>query len=165
MGTLARAVGFDFVTFGVMLWVFHAGPGLFRSGWFVESLATQTLVIFAIRTRRIPFFRSRPSVPILLAALGVAVVGAVLPATPLAHVLGFRPLPGLFFLALAGMVISYLALIELGKYWFSRFYRAPATPAPRHRTPGHRVHRRAARFTAHSLRPARSRNGRMPPPS
>jgi P-type Mg2+ transporter len=60
---------FDFATFGVMLWVFHAGPALFRSGWFVESLATQTLVIFAIRTRRIPFFRSHPSLPLLLAAL------------------------------------------------------------------------------------------------
>ena len=66
---------FDFITFGVMLWGFHAGPALFRSGWFVESLATQTLVIFAIRTRRIPFFRSRPSVPLLLAALAVVTVG------------------------------------------------------------------------------------------
>jgi Mg2+-importing ATPase len=51
---------FDFITFGVMLWAFHAGPALFRSGWFVESLATQTLVIFAIRTRRVPFFRMPP---------------------------------------------------------------------------------------------------------
>ena len=59
-----------------MLWGFHAGPALFRSGWFVESLATQTLVIVAIRTRRIPFFRSRPSVPLLLAALAVVTVGA-----------------------------------------------------------------------------------------
>ena len=56
---------FDFLTFGVMLWVFHAGPTLFRTGWFVESLATQTLVIFVIRTRRVPFFRSRPSTPLL----------------------------------------------------------------------------------------------------
>ena len=72
---------FDFITFGVMLWVFHAGPALFRSGWFVESLATQTLVIFAIRTRRIPFFRSRPSLPLTLAALAVVAVGAALPAT------------------------------------------------------------------------------------
>src|SRR5690348_16287205 len=62
---------FDFATFGVMLWLFHAGPALFRTGWFVESLATQTLVIFAIRTRRIPFFRSQPSIPLLLAAIGV----------------------------------------------------------------------------------------------
>ena len=146
---------FDFITFGVMLWVFHAGPALFRSGWFVESLATQTLVIFAIRTRRIPFFRSRPSMPLLLAALAVVTIGAVLPATPLGHLLGFQPLPGLFFLALTLMVISYLALIELGKYWFYRSYRPPAkaaSPTPiAHRR---RVHRRAARFTTHHhLRP------------
>ena len=95
---------FDFVTFGVMLWIFHAGAGEFRSGWFVESLATQTLVIFAIRTRRIPFFRSHPSLPLTLAALGVVAVGGVLPATPLAHALGFSPLPIAFFAALAGMV-------------------------------------------------------------
>jgi Mg2+-importing ATPase len=145
---------FDFATFGIMLWVFHAGPALFHTGWFVESLATQTLVIFVIRTRRVPFIRSRPSLAIALAALGIVAIGAVLPFTPLGHVLGFRPLPGLFFLTLAGIVICYLALIEIGKYWFFRFYRPPATPAPRHRTPGHRVHRRAARFTTHHRLPA-----------
>jgi P-type Mg2+ transporter len=148
---------FDFITFGVMLWGFHAGPALFRSGWFVESLATQTLVIFAIRTRRIPFFRSRPSVPLTLAAFGVVTAGAVLPFTPLARILGFRPLPGLFFLVLILMVISYLALIELGKYWFYRTCRPPAAPPPRQRIPGHRVHRRAARFTTYNHRPASGR--------
>ena len=149
---------FDFITFGVMLWVFHAGPALFRSGWFVESLATQTLVIFAIRTRRIPFFHSRPSMPLVLAALAVVTVGAALPATPLGHVLGFQPLPGLFFLALTLMVIAYLALIEVGKYWFYRSYHPPVAPgAPRPTPPHHRrVHRRAARFTTHHrLRPQR----------
>lgn len=151
---------FDFITFGVMLWVFHAGPALFRSGWFVESLATQTLVIFAIRTRRVPFFRSRPSVPLLLAALTVVIVGAVLPATPLARILGFQPLPGLFFVALTLMVIAYLLLIEIGKYWFYRTYHPPARPVPRRRTAGHRVHRRASRFTAASLGPARRQSPR-----
>jgi Mg2+-importing ATPase len=147
---------FDFVTFGVMLWVFHAGPALFRSGWFVESLATQTLVIFAIRTRRIPFFRSRPSLPLTLAALAVVTIGAVLPYTGhLARILGFRPLPGPFFLFLIAAIVSYLALIEVGKYWFYRSYRAPATTAPRHRRRGYRVRRRAARFTTRTLRPAR----------
>ena len=73
---------FDFLTFGVMLWVFHAGAAEFRSGWFVESLATQTLVIFAIRTRRVPFFRSHPSLPLTLAAFTVVAIGALLPATP-----------------------------------------------------------------------------------
>jgi Mg2+-importing ATPase len=142
---------FDFITFGVMLWGFHAGPALFRSGWFVESLATQTLVIFAIRTRRIPFFRSRPSVPLLLAALAVVTVGAALPASPFGPMLGFRPLPSIFFLALILMVVAYLLLIELGKYWFYRSYREPtATAAPRQvPAPHRRVHRRAARFTTH----------------
>jgi Mg2+-importing ATPase len=138
---------FDFATFGIMLWVFHAGPALFHTGWFVESLATQTLVIFVIRTRRVPFFRSRPSVAMALAAVGIVAVGAVLPYTSLARALGFQPLPGTFFLALAGIVACYLTLIEIGKYWFYRIYRAPATPPPRHRAPGHRVHRRAAWFS------------------
>jgi Mg2+-importing ATPase len=147
---------FDFLTFGVMLWVFHAGPALFRSGWFVESLATQTLVIFAIRTRRIPFFRSRPSLPLTLAALAVVTIGAVLPYTGhLARILGFRPLPGSFFLFLILAVLSYLVLIEVGKHWFYRSYQAPATPAPRLRRRGYRVRRRAARFSTRALRPAR----------
>ncbi|MBS2531731.1 magnesium-translocating P-type ATPase [Catenulispora sp. NF23] len=140
---------FDFITFGVMLWVFHSGPAQFRSGWFVESLATQTLVVFAIRTRRIPFFRSHPSLPLTLAALTVVAIGAVLPATPLAHTLGFQPLPAAYFAALAGMVIGYLVLIEIGK---KIFYRAAATTAPRtHADKSRRnlrhLRRRAARFS------------------
>jgi P-type Mg2+ transporter len=137
---------FDFVTFGVMLWVFHAGPDLFRSGWFVESLATQTLVIFAIRTRRIPFFRSHPSLPLTLAALGVVTIGAVLPATPLAHVLGFQPLPGAFFAALGGMVVCYLGLIEVGKRIFYRTAQA-SSPVARHYGKHRYLRRRAARFS------------------
>src|SRR5581483_5870619 len=66
---------YDFITFAVMLRVFHAGPVLFRSGWFVESLVTQTLVIFVIRTRRVPFFKSHPSRPLLLATLTCAALG------------------------------------------------------------------------------------------
>ena len=68
---------YDFATFGVMLWVFHARPSLFQTGWFVESLATQTLVIFVIRTRRVPFFRSRPSRALLIASLAVVAAGVV----------------------------------------------------------------------------------------
>ncbi|MFD2420970.1 magnesium-translocating P-type ATPase [Amycolatopsis pigmentata] len=136
---------FDFALFGIMLWGFHADAALFRSGWFVESLATQTLVIFAIRTRRSPFFRSRPSVPLLSAALGVVLIGAVLPATPFAGPLGFTPLPLAFFLALGLMVIAYLVLIEITKRWF---FRTPRAVSPhRVRRPGHRMHRRAARFS------------------
>ncbi|HEX9030530.1 MAG TPA: magnesium-translocating P-type ATPase [Streptosporangiaceae bacterium] len=144
---------FDFATFGIMLGVFHAGPALFRSGWFVESLATQTLVIFAIRTRRIPFFRSRPSRPLLLAGIGVVLVGALLVASPLSATLGFRPLPLGFYAALALMVACYLALIEVGKHFFYRAVTVPAvTPRPRARV--RRVRRRVAWFsTRHRLRP------------
>ena len=136
---------FDFLTFGIMLGLFHAGPDLFRSGWFVESLATQTLVIFAIRTRRVPFLRSRPSMPLLAAALGVVVIGGALPLSPLSGVLGFRALPIGFFVTLGGLVVTYLALIELAKRVF--FAQRAASPAPRRRGAGHRLHRRASRFT------------------
>ncbi len=142
---------FDFVTFGVMLWVFHSGPAQFRSGWFVESLATQVLVIFAIRTRCIPFFRSRPSLPLALAALGVVLVGSVLPATPLAHALGFQPLPVTFFAALAGMIVGYLLLIEAGKKVFYRAAAAqPPGPPSITRRSQHSLRRRAAHFSGSS---------------
>ena len=82
---------FDFLTFWVMLSLLHAGHVEFRTGWFVESIATQTLVIYVIRTRRVPFFKSRPSLPMLLVPTGAALVGAILPYTGLAHLLGFTP--------------------------------------------------------------------------
>ena len=151
---------FDFATFAVMVRVFHSGPAQFRSGWFVESLATQTLVIFAIRTRRIPFFRSHPSLPLTLAALGAAAVGAVLPATPLAHALGFHPLPGAFFATLVIMIVGYLVLIEIGKNVFYR--RVAGRPAEgsakisgEHPVSGGRKHlrRRAAYFSTQAPLP------------
>lgn len=147
---------FDLLTFGLMLWAFHAGPELFRTGWFVESLATQSLVIFAIRTRTVPFFRSHPSLPLTLAALGVVLVGAVLPATPLAAPLGFAPLPGGFFAALVVMVIGYLALVELGKRWFYRAAATPPTGAPSDLDTRF-VRRRAARFSVAAPRAPRLR--------
>ena len=112
-------------------------------------------MIFAIRTRRIPFFRSHPSVPLTLAALGVVAVGALLPATPLAHTLGFQPLPGGFFAALAGMVVGYLALIEFGK---RIFYRAAPTAAPTSQpySTHHHLRRRAARFSSATPLPGKS---------
>ncbi|MGD0714416.1 MAG: magnesium-translocating P-type ATPase [Gaiellaceae bacterium] len=106
---------YDFLTFAVMLRVFHAGATLFRSGWFVESLTTQTLVIFVIRSRRVPFFKSRPSRPLLAATLSCAALGVALPYIgPLAHLFGFRPLPLSFLAVLAGMIVTYLALAQLG---------------------------------------------------
>jgi Mg2+-importing ATPase len=136
---------FDVLTFVVMLAVFHAGHAEFRSGWFVESLATQTLVIFAIRTRRVPFFRSRPSLPIVLAALGIVAVGVALPSSPFAHTLGFQTLPIGFFAALAAMVVAYLGLIEVGKWAFYRSASEQSRPVPR-APREHQLRRRISRF-------------------
>ncbi len=145
---------YDFITFGVMLWVFHAGETLFHSAWFVESLATQTLVIFIIRTRRIPFFRSRPSTPLLATTLACAVVGLVLPFSPLAGVLGFTALPIGFLGILVLMIMTYLGLVEAGKTRFFRPVRAEHPLArPRERRL-RRIQRTAARWS--HIRPVRA---------
>lgn len=110
---------FDFLTFYVMLDVFQASQALFQTGWFVESLATQVLVIFLIRTRRAPF-RS-PLHPALLAtAVVVVVIAAGLPFTPLGPYFGFEPLPGAYFSVLMGIVVMYLTAVEIIKRWFFR---------------------------------------------
>jgi Mg2+-importing ATPase len=112
---------YDFITFAVMLRVFHAGPVLFHSGWFVESLTTQTLVVFVIRTRRFPFFKSRPSRPLLFTTLGCAAFGVALPyIPPLAHLFGFTPLPADFLGILVLMIATYLALAQVGVHIFFR---------------------------------------------
>ncbi len=110
---------FDFLTFYVMLHVFHAGEALFHTGWFVESLASQVLVIFVIRTRGNPL-RSKPRAILAVTSMAVVAVAASIPYTPLGARLGFVPVPGLFFLILAGMVLAYLALVQAVK---TRFYR------------------------------------------
>jgi len=138
---------FDFLTFGLMLGVLHAGPVEFRTGWFVESLATQTLIIFAIRTRRIPFYRSRPGGVLTVATFAAIGVGVALTLSPLASALEFRPLPWLFFAALVVLAILYLALVEATK----RMFYAESLHDRRlaHRTRGveHRIQRRASRFS------------------
>lgn len=138
---------FDFITFGLMLGVLRAGPVEFRTGWFVESLATQTLIIFAIRTRKVPFFRSRPSGWLTVTSLLVVAVGALLTVSPLARTLGFSPLPWQFFAVLGGFVIAYLVMVELAK---KAFYSEPLRlfgQPHRVREYAHRIHRRAARFS------------------
>ena len=92
---------FDFLTFYLMLQVFHAGEALFHTGWFVESLATQVLVIFVIRTRGNPF-RSRPSTLLTATSLSAVMLAGLLPFTALGTRLGFVPLPWGFFLAAGG---------------------------------------------------------------
>ncbi|HET8909571.1 MAG TPA: magnesium-translocating P-type ATPase [Ktedonobacterales bacterium] len=110
---------FDFLTFFVMLSVFHASEALFHTGWFVESLATQTLVLFIIRTAGNPL-RSRPSRPLIVTIVAVVAAGIVVPYTPIGGALGFTPLPGLFFLFLAGATSVYLLLVEIVKRWLMR---------------------------------------------
>jgi P-type Mg2+ transporter len=120
---------FDFLTFGVMLFVFHARGSLFQTAWFTESLATQSLVIFAIRTRRVPFLRSRPGMALTIGTFGSVAVGLALPFTPVGVLFGFTPLPPAFLGLLAAMVVIYLGLVEAGKsFFYARPGRRPGRP-------------------------------------
>ncbi len=105
---------YDFLTFYVLLHFFHASEPLFHTGWFVESLATQTLVLFVIRTMGNPF-RSRPSMPLAISTVAIVVIGVLLPFSPLAGVLGFTPLPVPFFTFLLISTVTYLLLVEIAK--------------------------------------------------
>jgi Mg2+-importing ATPase len=112
---------YDFLTFGVLLWLFHASTNapLFRTGWFVESLITQTLVVFVIRTAGNPF-KSRPSGRLVIAVAAVSLAGALLPYTPLGAVLGFIPLPLSLLGAILLLTLTYLFLVQAVKTWFYR---------------------------------------------
>ncbi len=105
---------FDFLTFYVLLHYFHAHQSLFHTGWFVESLATQTLVLFVIRTMGNPF-RSRPSRALTVTTLVIVAIGAVLPATPLATFLGFTKLPVSYFAFLIPATLTYLVMVDVAK--------------------------------------------------
>ena len=113
---------FDFLTFGLLLWVFNATEALFQTGWFMESLSTQVLVIFIIRTRGSPL-RSRPNPVLAGTSLAVAAVGILLPYTAIGRWFGFVPLPSAFLAALGAMVVCYLVLAEGVKRWF--YHRFP----------------------------------------
>jgi len=110
---------YDFLTFGMLLFVFHANEQLFHTGWFVESLATQTLVVFVIRTTGTPW-RSRPSRTLTLAVLGVVCAGFVLPYTFLGALVGFTPMPAPLVAAILLFAATYLAIVQVVKV---RFYK------------------------------------------
>ncbi len=113
---------FDFLTFYAMLQLFGANEALFQTGWFIESMTTQTLVVFCIRTRRM-LFRSKPRgllVATTLAAVGIAVL---LPLLPIGRWFGFEPPPPLYFAYLVGATLAYLTLVEAVKYFFYRTTR------------------------------------------
>ena len=113
---------FDLLTYAIMILVFHATEPLFQTAWFLESLTTQTLVIFAIRTRVTPFWKSRPSKLLLISSLAVVAVAFIIPYTQLGDLFGFTQLPYTFLLMLAGMVVVYVFLVEIVKRWFYKKY-------------------------------------------
>ena len=112
---------FDFLTFYLLLAVLQADERLFQSGWFVESLCTQVLVIFIIRTRGNPL-RSRAHPALVATSLAVAAIGALLPLTTWGRHFGFVPLPGQFYFILAAMVLAYLLIVEMAKRGFYRWF-------------------------------------------
>ena len=115
---------FDYLTFFMMLYVFNCwhNPVLFHTGWFVESLFTQTLIIHVIRTNKIPFLQSWASRPLIVTSVIIVTVGAGLTVSPLAGALGFVPLAPLYWLLLAIILVCYVVLTQLAKTWFySRF--------------------------------------------
>jgi Mg2+-importing ATPase len=120
---------FDFLTFYVLLHFFRASEAQFHTGWFVESLATQTLVLFVIRTAKNPL-RSRPSGPLIATCLAAVAVGTYLPFSPLAGLLGFTPLPASYFGFVAVATGVYLLLVEFAKRRLLR--RATAKNATKH---------------------------------
>ncbi|MGV8713095.1 MAG: HAD-IC family P-type ATPase, partial [Nitrosomonas sp.] len=111
---------FDYLTFFIMLSVFNCwdNPTLFHTGWFVESLFTQTLIIHVIRTNKIPFLQSWASWPLILTSIIIVAVGAWLTISPLADTLGFVPLPPLYWELLAVILMCYVILTQLVKTWF-----------------------------------------------
>jgi Mg2+-importing ATPase len=103
-----------------MLYFFNATEPVFQTAWFIESLCTQTLVIFIIRTRRIPFFKSKPSKWLILSSLAVVAVALVLPFTLIGDAFDFIEPPVIFLAILAVFAVSYLALVEVVKMVFYR---------------------------------------------
>jgi Mg2+-importing ATPase len=112
---------YDFLTFGALLWLFHAYTNemLFHTGWFVESLATQTLVVFVIRTAGSPI-RSRPSLALLAGVVSVVAAAVVLPYTSIGQLLKFTPLPAALLGVIAILAVTYLLLVQVVKMWFYR---------------------------------------------
>lgn len=106
---------FDFVTFGVLWFIFHAQQPLFATGWFLESLCTQTLVIHVIRTGKIPFIESKPGKLLILTSILIVTIGIILPFSPLAGILDFVMPPPLYFLALFIIVLVYLFTVQFVK--------------------------------------------------
>jgi P-type Mg2+ transporter len=110
---------FDFMTFGALLWLLHATPAQFRTGWYIESVLSAILIVFVLRSR-LPIGRSRPARLMMLVAAAVGAVTLALPYTPLAGLLGFVPLPPFYLAMIAGIIGVYFGAAEVTKRWFYR---------------------------------------------
>jgi Mg2+-importing ATPase len=110
---------FDYLTFAVLMWLFNANAETFRTGWFVESILSATLVVFAVRTR-LPFRHSRPSRTMLGMTALVALLVLAVPYTPVASVIGFKALPLPLLATMVGLALTYFACAEAAKRWFYR---------------------------------------------
>jgi len=117
---------FDIGTFAVMWFVFgattQATSPLFQAGWFLEGLATQTLIVHMIRTQKLPFIQSRPATPLLLTTIAIVAFGMAIVTGPLAHLFKFAPLPAAYFPWWAAMIAGYIALTQVVKSWYLRRY-------------------------------------------
>ena len=113
---------FDFVTFAVLYFLFKASQPLFSTGWFLESLCTQTLVIHVIRTGKIPFIESRPSQFLIFTSIYIVTIGLVIPYTPLGPYFGFVQPPLSYLLVLVVIVAAYLYIVQIVKKWFINKY-------------------------------------------
>ena len=117
---------FDYVTFAVLWFVIGANTSahasLFQTGWFIESLLSQTLVVHVIRTGRIPFLQSRASLPLTVAGVVICIVGILLTALPIGAWFGFSPLPAIWWPILAAILVAYMALTQVVKSWMVRRY-------------------------------------------
>jgi len=121
---------FDYVTFGLLLLMLGSNQQSFQTGWFVESLFSQILVVLVIRTRRTPFWRSRPSKQLGAAIVAALAVAVIIPLSPLRSLFGFGGLPWQFWPLLVAVVAAYLTLVEVTKRWFDlREARRPEATA------------------------------------
>jgi Mg2+-importing ATPase len=110
---------FDLLTFAGLLWLFHASVSAFRTGWFVESLLTELVVVLVMRTRR-PFFASRPGRLLVVSTVVVAALALAIPYLPLVGVLGFAPLAPPLLAGLVLVTATYVVATEILKRWFYR---------------------------------------------
>ncbi|MDP4121296.1 MAG: cation transporting ATPase C-terminal domain-containing protein, partial [Bacillota bacterium] len=113
---------FDYITFGVLMLVFHSSAEQFRTGWFIESIISASIIVLVIRSRR-PFFKSAPGKYLLIATICVAIVTLIIPYTPLSGLLGFTPVSAWLLLAIAAIVAAYIIVAEIAKKTFYKLVK------------------------------------------